>query len=131
MANLKLGRLPDRTPVRLTISVSPVLNQRLLDYAGAYRETYGREESVSDLIPEMLADFLDGDREFTRYRRSLRPRLNKLSRRIGRSSSLLSSLHGWREFRVERSTVTVRFAHRAFQGNSIWGGERRRGRASS
>ena len=33
MANLKLGKLPDRTPSKITISVSAELNQALKDYA--------------------------------------------------------------------------------------------------
>jgi hypothetical protein len=37
MAELKLGKLPDRTPVKPTISVRPDLNQDLVDYAKAYR----------------------------------------------------------------------------------------------
>jgi len=36
MPELKLARLPDRTPVKLTISVLPDLHQRLGDYAALY-----------------------------------------------------------------------------------------------
>ncbi|OJT99466.1 MAG: transposase [Alphaproteobacteria bacterium 65-7] len=64
MQELKLAKLPDRTPVRIPIIVSPVLNQKLAAYAGAYREAYGDEEKVSDLIPFMLEQFLDNDRQF-------------------------------------------------------------------
>lgn len=39
------------------------------EYAAFYREQYGREESVADLIPAMLAAFLDNDRAFQRLRR--------------------------------------------------------------
>jgi hypothetical protein len=69
MADLRLPRLPDRTPVRLTISVSPDLNQALTDYAGLYAETYGRPEPLQELIPAMLASFLEADRAFSRRRR--------------------------------------------------------------
>ncbi|MGT2466595.1 DUF2274 domain-containing protein [Mesorhizobium atlanticum] len=41
MANLKLGKLPDRTPSKITITVSADLNQALSDYAALYRQTYG------------------------------------------------------------------------------------------
>ena len=64
MAELKLARLPDRTPVKIPITVSPVLNQKLAAYAGAYKEAYGAEEKVADLIPFILEQFLDGDRQF-------------------------------------------------------------------
>ena len=70
MADLKLGKLPDRTPVKLTISISPELHQSLTDYAALYAEAYGKEEPVSDLVPAMLTSFLESDREFSRRRRT-------------------------------------------------------------
>lgn len=69
MAELRLARLPDRTPVKLAITISPDLHQRLGDYAAAYAETYGKEEPVTELVPAMLAAFLDSDREFAKRRR--------------------------------------------------------------
>ena len=69
MAGLRLAKLPDRTPVKLTISVSPELNQALVDYAELYRETYGHAEPVQELIPAMLASFLGADKAFVRRRR--------------------------------------------------------------
>jgi hypothetical protein len=66
MGNLKLPRLPDRTPVKFTIAMSPELAERLAAYADAYEAQYGQRESVTDLIPYMLAGFLEGDREFVR-----------------------------------------------------------------
>jgi hypothetical protein len=69
MADLKLARLPDRTPVKIPIAVSPILNQRLAAYAGAYKEAYGEDEKVADLIPFMLEQFLDADRSFKGKRR--------------------------------------------------------------
>ena len=55
MADLKLGKLPDRTPVKLTITITPDLQGALQAYAAIYTATYGVEESVSDLVPAMLA----------------------------------------------------------------------------
>lgn len=72
MPELKLQKLPDRTPVKLTISVSPDLNQALSDYAAVYRETYGQSETVADLVPYMLQAFLDGDRGFAKIRQARR-----------------------------------------------------------
>ena len=69
MADLKLARLPDRVPVKLTIAVSPELNRALGDYARAYEETYGQAESPADLVPAMLESFLASDRAFARMRR--------------------------------------------------------------
>lgn len=68
MAELKLPKLPDRTPVKLTISVTPELSRGLHDYAAAYETTYGQAESIADLIPYMLQAFLDSDRGFARSR---------------------------------------------------------------
>ncbi|MES2045091.1 MAG: DUF2274 domain-containing protein [Pseudomonadota bacterium] len=69
MADLKLARLPDRTPIKLTISVLPDLHQRLSDYAALYADTYGTPEPVTELVPAMLAAFLDSDRDFVRRRK--------------------------------------------------------------
>jgi hypothetical protein len=70
VADLKLSKLPDRTPVKLAISITPELKRALDDYADAYKAAYGQEESVADLIPFMLAGFLESDREFARHRRT-------------------------------------------------------------
>lgn len=56
----------DRTPTKLTISISPQLNSALYDYAAVYGATYGRAESVTELIPYMLRAFLESDRVFMR-----------------------------------------------------------------
>lgn len=68
MPSLKLDRLPDRTPVKLTLALPPDLHQALQDYAAAYEEHYGAAEPVSELIPAMLRTFLEGDRAFLRAR---------------------------------------------------------------
>lgn len=68
MPDLKLAKLPDRRPVKLAILITPDLHQRLQDYAALYADTYGQKEAVTDLIPAMLASFLDGDRSFARAR---------------------------------------------------------------
>ena len=68
MVDLKLARIPDRTPVKLTITVLPDLHQALQDYARIYAETYGRDEPVSELVPAILSAFLDSDRAFAKTR---------------------------------------------------------------
>lgn len=69
MAELKLGKLPERTPVKLTIHLPPELNRALEEYAGLYETTYGTREEVADLVPAMLAKFLESDRAFARRSR--------------------------------------------------------------
>ncbi|MEO5866232.1 MAG: DUF2274 domain-containing protein [Sphingomonas sp.] len=68
MTELKLGKLPDRTPIKLTIAILPDLHQTLLEYAGLYATAYGREEPIAELVPAMIAAFLDSDRAFLRAR---------------------------------------------------------------
>ena len=69
MTELKLARLPDRTPVKIGITVSPDLNRGLQAYVEIYRETYGDSEPIADLIPFMLEAFLENDRGFAKARR--------------------------------------------------------------
>ena len=67
---MKLSKLPDRTPVKLTTTLMPHLAARLRDYADFYAETYGTREEVADLVPFMLEAFLDGDADFRRASRT-------------------------------------------------------------
>jgi hypothetical protein len=65
---IKLSKLPDRTPVKLTIAILPDLHRQLSEYAVLYCEAYGVEEPVIELIPHMLGAFLASDRRFSRAR---------------------------------------------------------------
>ncbi len=71
MPELKLAKLPDRVPVKLTITVQPDLVQALREYAAVYRATYGEAESVEELVPFMLTSFLEGDRGFAKARKDV------------------------------------------------------------
>jgi hypothetical protein len=71
MPGIKLDRLPNRTPVKMTITVSPELNDALKDYAEIYRRSYGQNESVAELIPFMLDAFIDADAGFRKARKAL------------------------------------------------------------
>jgi hypothetical protein len=71
MPELKLAKLPDRMPVKMTITVQPDLAQALREYAAVYKATYGEAESVAELIPFMLASFLEGDRGFVKARKDV------------------------------------------------------------
>ena len=70
MADLKLAKLPDRTPVRVAVNLPPELHATLIKYADAYEAAYGRREPVSDLIPAILAKFIESDRAFGAARKS-------------------------------------------------------------
>ncbi len=69
MADLRLAKLPDRTPIKLAIQITPDLHQALTDYAALYAKAYERKETIADLIPAMLAAFLESDRVFAKRTR--------------------------------------------------------------
>jgi hypothetical protein len=69
MPDLKLRRLPDRTPVKISFRADPELASALQAYAELYREIYGHAAAVADLIPCMLESFLASDRAFARARK--------------------------------------------------------------
>lgn len=71
MPDLKLSKLPDRVPVKMTFTAPPDLAQGLREYAAVYRATYGEAETVEELIPFMLASFLEGDRAFAKARKEV------------------------------------------------------------
>ena len=62
MPEIKLPRLPDRTPIKLSVTVGAELHQSLKDYAELYQAAYGTCEQVVDLIPFMLEAFLQSDK---------------------------------------------------------------------
>ena len=66
---MKLGKLPDRTPLKMNIVLAPSLAKRLHEYADFYAETYGSREEVAELIPFMLEAFLDSDADFRKGKR--------------------------------------------------------------
>lgn len=76
MTNLKLAKLPDRTPTKITITVSADLNQALCDYQKLYAATYGASEKIPELIPFMLEAFLDSDRAFAKARKEGLPEVD-------------------------------------------------------
>src|SRR5690606_23635077 len=65
---LKLAKLPDRTPVKIAITVTPDLAHTLADYAAIYNRAYADKAAVADLIPAMLETFLASDRAFAKAR---------------------------------------------------------------
>ena len=68
MADLKLAKLPERTSVKLVINISPDIDSALADYAAVYAQTYGKSEPVAELVPGMIAGFLESDRGFQKAR---------------------------------------------------------------
>ena len=73
---IKLSKLPKRTPVKINIVLNPEIHDAMIDYARIYEETYGSKESIEELIPFIIANFLDNDHAFKKARKqSNRPNL--------------------------------------------------------
>lgn len=58
----------DGHPVELRATITPDLLTALQAYAAIYSATYGVEEPVAELVPAMLATFLESDRGFVKAR---------------------------------------------------------------
>ena len=69
--SLRIAKLADTKPTKLTLSIDPELNDSLADYAKIYANTYGQTASVEQLAPVMLEEFLRGDTAFKRARKTL------------------------------------------------------------
>jgi len=71
MTQIKLQKIPDRVPIKLTISLAPELKAALDEYAIAYETAYQvGEPPVIELIPAMLSAFLESDRFFAKTRKA-------------------------------------------------------------
>ena len=66
---LKLSKLPKRTPVKMNIVLNPETHEAMIDYARIYEKTYGSKENIEELIPYIIASFLDNDHVFKRARK--------------------------------------------------------------
>ena len=71
MTKLKLGRIGDDKPVKVTIELSTALHSDLVAYAEALaRETNQEIRDPLKLIAPMLARFMQTDRGFVKARKS-------------------------------------------------------------
>ena len=68
---LKLSKLPKRTPIRITATFPPEIHEALTDYARIYEQDYDVKEKIEDLVPYIIASFLDTDNGFKKARRQL------------------------------------------------------------
>ena len=68
---LRLAKLPDRTPIKIALTVTPDLAHALADYAALYNRAYAGKVEVADLIPAMLENFLSSDRAFAKARKEM------------------------------------------------------------
>ena len=70
--SLRIAKLPDLTPVKMTVSLEPELHKMLEDYARIYSDNYGETVKPAELVPSMIAGFLATDNGFKRARKALR-----------------------------------------------------------
>lgn len=62
--SLKIGKLPDTTPVKLNLTIDPELHSDLNRYADVYARAYGEKASIEALAPSMLRAFIASDSGF-------------------------------------------------------------------
>jgi hypothetical protein len=72
MPDLKLGKLPNRTPVKMTISVMPDCEEALRDYATIHSAQHGIDSTPADIASAMVEQFIVNDREFVKARMALK-----------------------------------------------------------
>lgn len=70
---LRIAKLPNLKPVKLTVSLEPEVHQMLEDYARIYGDSYGETVKPADLVPSMVSGFLATDNGFKRARKALEP----------------------------------------------------------
>lgn len=70
---LRIGKLPDLTPVKMTVSLDREVHEMLEDYARIYGDSYGEAVKPAELVPSMIAGFLSTDNGFKRARKALPP----------------------------------------------------------
>ena len=69
---LRIAKLPNLTPVKLTVSLEPEVHQMLEDYAKIYGDNYGEAVKPAELVPTMISGFLATDNGFKRARKALK-----------------------------------------------------------
>lgn len=69
--SIRLPKLPDRVPVKVTISLNPDLHRAVTEYSEIYRVTYGQDEAepVAEILPFIIQDYIDNDKGFAKERR--------------------------------------------------------------
>ena len=68
---MKLPLMPDRTPVKVQLSIAPDLMRDIKEYAELYRETYKqtKAEPVTEILPFIVRHYLDSDKDFAKARK--------------------------------------------------------------
>jgi len=64
MTGLKIKKIPDRTPVKITLSLPPEIYSDLLIYAEIYQKEHGSVETPQILAVQMITAFIQSDSGF-------------------------------------------------------------------
>lgn len=67
--SLKLGPIPDRNPVKMSIALPPDVHDALSDYSKIYSREHGQELQLAVLASLMIEKFLESDAAFKRARK--------------------------------------------------------------
>jgi hypothetical protein len=70
--SLKIGALPARKPVSISLSLPPDVHRALTDYAAVHAAEFGGNAPIGELATLMIERFLKSDAAFRRARKSLR-----------------------------------------------------------
>ncbi len=68
---IRIAKLPDLTPIKMSISVELEVHRMLEDYAKIYSETYRETVKPAALVHLMIAAFLATNNDFKRARKAL------------------------------------------------------------
>ena len=67
--SLKLGPIPDRTPVKLSLTLAPDIHAALRDYVAIHAREFGTEARPAEIAALMIEKFLESDAAFKRERK--------------------------------------------------------------
>lgn len=67
MPDLRLGKLPNHSPTKLSLNLWSELDEHLKLYAERYSAQRGAKFSAADIAPQMLAEYIKADREFAKF----------------------------------------------------------------
>ncbi|PHZ86751.1 DUF2274 domain-containing protein [Paremcibacter congregatus] len=71
MSLLRIKKITDRTPVKITLSLPPETHSDLLKYAEIYRQEHSCTETPQVLAVHMITAFIQSDNGFKKAKQSL------------------------------------------------------------
>ena len=71
MTSLKLKKIPDSTPVKLSLTLLPDVYADLLLYAEIYKQEHGQQETPPTLASHMIAGFMAADSGFRKAKQAM------------------------------------------------------------